>query len=173
MRRVGSWCGRLTASVPAIAVLVGAGPFPAEPALAEPVSTITTSQLPTSAVVGSSIADEATVTGSDFTPTGSVAFDLYNNSSASGTPLFSDNDPLFNGEATSASYTTTATGTDYWLATYSGDANYSAVTSGDTLEPVIITPASPASVPEPSSLTAFGFALGATTIAAWMRMRRA
>ena len=46
--------------------------------------------------------------------------------------------------ATSPGYTATATGTDYWVATYNGDSNNSPVTSGTALEPVIITTASPA-----------------------------
>ena len=37
----------------------------------------------------------------------------------------------------------TATGTDYWVATYNGDSNNSPVTSGTALEPVTITGATP------------------------------
>ena len=40
--------------------------------------------------------------------------------------------------ATSAGYTATATGTDYWVATYNGDSNNTAVTSGRHREPVTI-----------------------------------
>ena len=75
--------------------------------------------------MGSSIADKATVSGGD-SPTGTVTFVLYNNSNGTGTPLFTDaNVALVNGMATSAGYTATATGTDYWVATYNGDANNS------------------------------------------------
>ena len=38
--------------------------------------------------------------------------------------------------ATSPGYTATATGTDYWVATFNGDSNNAAVTSGATAEPV-------------------------------------
>ena len=99
---------------------------------AEPVTitpAINTSQQPATAVVGSSIADQATVTGG-YSPTGTVTFNLYNNATASGTPLFTDTETLVSGVATSAGYTATATGTDYWVATYNGDSNNSAVTSG-------------------------------------------
>jgi hypothetical protein len=43
------------------------------------------------------------------------------------------------GPATSKGYTTTATGTDYWIATYNGDSNFSAVSSGTAAEPVTVT----------------------------------
>ena len=104
---------------------------------------INTSQQPATATVGTSIADKATVTGGD-NPTGTVTFNLYNNSTASGTPLFTDTETLSGGMATSASYPTTATGTDYWVATYNGDSNNNPVTSGTASEPVVISPASPA-----------------------------
>ena len=83
----------------------------------------------TTAIVGTSVADKATVTGG-FNPTGTITFKLYNNDSATGTPLFTDTETLSGGTATSKGYTTTATGTDYWVASYSGDSNNNAVTSG-------------------------------------------
>jgi hypothetical protein len=118
-------------------------------AAAEPVTitlaipSINTAQQPTTAVVGTLVADQATVTGGD-DPTGTVTFNLYINSTGSGTPLFTDADvALVNGVATSAGYTATATGTDYWVATYNGDANNSAVTSDTALEPITVTPTAP------------------------------
>jgi hypothetical protein len=99
---------------------------------------ITTSQQPASATVGGSIADKATVSGGD-SPTGTVTFNLYNNSNGTGTPLFTDaNEPLAGGAATSKGYTTTATGTDHWVATYNGDSNNNSVTSGTADEPVTV-----------------------------------
>src|SRR5262249_16025252 len=50
---------------------------------------------------------------------------------------------LVGGMATSASYTATAVGTDYWVATYNGDPNNNPVTSGTALEPVIVTTTNP------------------------------
>ncbi len=76
-------------------------------------------------------------------PTGTVTFDLYDNSSGAGTPLVTDTESLVGGAATSASYTAAATGTDYWVATYNGDNNYSPTSSSDSGEPVAITAASP------------------------------
>ena len=43
--------------------------------------------------MGGSIADQATVTGGD-NPTGTVTFSLYNNPNGTGTPLFTDTEPL-------------------------------------------------------------------------------
>ena len=103
---------------------------------------ISTSQQPASAMVGASIADKATVSGG-VSPTGTVTFNLYNNATGSGTPLFTDTESLSGGSATSASYTTTAAGTDYWVATYNGDSNNKSVSSGNGDEPVVVGAASP------------------------------
>ncbi len=129
-------------------------------ATAEPVTatsatpTIVTAQQPAIAIVGTSIADKATVSGG-YNPSGTVTFNLYNNSTASGTPLFTDTETLSGGIATSAGYTATVTNTDYWVATYNGDSNNSSVSSGTALEPVIITPATPTIVTtqQPASAT--------------------
>jgi hypothetical protein len=67
-----------------------------------------------------------------------VTFNLYDNPNGTGTPLFTDTESLVNGVATSAGYTATATGTDYWVATYNGDSNNSPVSSGNGDEPVTI-----------------------------------
>ena len=99
-------------------------------------------QQPASATVGSLVADQATVSGGYY-PTGTVTFNLYNNSSGTGPALFTDaNVPLVSGVATSTGYPTTATGTDYWVATYNGDSNNISVTSGTALEPVTVNQAS-------------------------------
>jgi hypothetical protein len=57
--------------------------------------------------------------------------------------------------ATSKSFTTTAPGTDYWVATYNGDANNNPVSSGTATEPVVINLASPTitTTPSPISVT--------------------
>ena len=122
--------------------------------------TLTTTQQPTSATVGTPIADKATVTGG-FNPTGTVTFNLYNNSSGAGTPLFTDTETLVSGMATSASYTTTATGTDYWVATYNGDTNNATVRSGTAAEPVVINPASPTLTTTPGQTA---ITLGTSTV---------
>ena len=104
---------------------------------AVPLSTpsINTVPQPGSSTIGSAVADEATVTGGD-SPSGTVTFDLYSNANATGTALFSDTQTLSAGSATSAGYATTATGTDYWVATYNGDSNNLSVTSPPAAQPV-------------------------------------
>jgi hypothetical protein len=107
-----------------------------------PGATISTTPEPASATVGTSISDQATVTGGD-SPSGTVTFVLYDNSGGSGTVLYTDTETLSGATALSGNYTPTATGTDYWVATYNGDANNASVTSGAADEPVSITAASP------------------------------
>jgi hypothetical protein len=123
------------------AVSSGTGDEPVTVTPATPA--INTLQQPPTATVGGTIADKATVTGG-FNPTGTVTFRLFNNPSGTGTPLFTDTEPLVNGMATSAGFTTTATGNDFWVATYNGDTNNNTVSSGTEEEPVTVTPATPA-----------------------------
>ena len=113
-------------------------------ATAEPVNvdTITTSQTPAIAYVGESISDTATVTGL-VSPlsTDTVTFNLYDNSTGSGTPLYTSSPVTVSisgstATATSPGYTTTGVGTEYWVATFNGDTNNAAVTSGTAAETV-------------------------------------
>ena len=109
-----------------------------------PVPAISTTVSAASVVVGGATSDKATVSSGD-SPTGTVTFNLYNNASGTGPALFTDADePLSGGAASSKSYTTTATGTDYWVATYNGDANNVSVASGLAAEPVAVSKATPA-----------------------------
>ena len=104
------------------------------------------------APVGGTIQDVATVTGGPApapVPTGTVTFTLFNNPTCAGAPIFtSANRPLGGGPpptATSEAFTPTAPGSYNWIAAYSGDANYAAVTSacGDAGETSVVTVASP------------------------------
>ena len=97
--------------------------------------TITTSQQPATRVVGSSISDTATVTGLVTASSGNgdlqaVQFghDAEQQHAAVHQPSRSLSGST--ATATSAGYTTSATGTDYWVATYSGDSNNNTATSG-------------------------------------------
>ena len=105
---------------------------------------INTTQNPASGTVGTTFKDSAVLSGG-FNPTGTLTFQLYNNPNGTGTPLDSESVTV-NGNGTYTTPTgdtTTATGTFYWVATYSGDTNNSNATSGTALEPVVVSPATP------------------------------
>ena len=102
---------------------------------------IATSASPTGEVVGTQfVKDTANLTGGS-NPTGSITFTL---TSPSNTVVDTETVAV-NGDG---NYTTptgivpTQTGTYYWVASYSGDNQNVAVASGDTDEPVVISPSS-------------------------------
>ena len=133
------WVATYNGNANNISVASGVAAEPVAVTAATP--TISTTVSTASIVVGGAISDSATVSGG-YSPTGTVTFNLYNNATATGTPLSTDaNEPLSGGVATSKSYTTTATGTDYWIATYNGNANNISVASGAAAEPVVVTAA--------------------------------
>jgi hypothetical protein len=100
------------------------------------VDALSTSAPPGSVGVGSPMSDMATITGVIGNPIDTVTFNLYSSATVqdSTTLLFSDTETAAvsgtTATATSASYTPTAAGTDYWVATFSGDANNAPVSSG-------------------------------------------
>ncbi len=102
--------------------------------------------------VGIDVSDSATVSGGH-DPTGTVTFDLYppTDTTCSGTPAFSVTSPLNLGSASSGTFTTNAVGTWRWVATYNGDANNAAVSSGCVDELVAIGQASPTIATDPSA----------------------
>ncbi len=102
--------------------------------------------------VGGTMTDTATVTGGAApapAPTGTVTFTLYGPTDTTCTQpaIFTSADrPLGGGPpptATSAPFTPTAVGTYRWIARYSGDATYPAVTSAcnDANENTVVTQA--------------------------------
>ncbi len=103
-------------------------------------STPTESSIPVD--VGEQLSVTTTVSG--VSPTGWVTFSLYDNPTASGTPLFSEvNVALSNGTAYSNGYTPTSVGTYYWVVSYSGDFLNAPVTSSASGSPVTVTPGRP------------------------------
>ncbi len=95
-------------------------------------TTIATSATPT-ATVGGSIEDDATVSGLHDVDdgTGSVTFTLYADPDCDGPPLFDSTVALpEGGQVVSGGYIAEAAGTDYWVASYSGDESNEAASEG-------------------------------------------
>ena len=88
--------------------------------------TITT-QASAGGPLGTALTDTATVKGG-FSPTGTVTFRLFSNSTCA-TQVFTSTNALAGGSATSGSFVPSAVGTYYWTAVYNGDANNNAATS--------------------------------------------
>ena len=103
---------------------------------------------------GLSATDAATVTGTSGTPTGSVTFTLFSGAPGSGTQVKSyapDTVTLdANGQATSAPTGTLASGSYYFMVTYSGNGTYSAITPGtaETFTIIAVSPAKPPKKPK-------------------------
>ena len=120
--------------------------------------TITTSDSPASATVGIAVTagDTATLTGG-YNPSGSVTFALYSDAACTIPVLgMSGSGTIFGGLASwSKSWTPTVPGTYYWIASYSGDANNSAIetTCNDMNETFMVNAATP--TPTPSDTPTF------------------
>ncbi len=97
--------------------------------------------------VGATVSDTATLSGASTGAGGSITFKLYpTNQCTAGSDVFSNTQPVSgNGSYTSSSYTTTAVGSFYWIASYSGDANNNAVTGAckDAGELSVVNPFTP------------------------------
>ena len=96
---------------------------------------------------GGSISDTATLAGGS-APTGTITFSLYgpNDSSCGGSPVVTVTVSVTGATSySSGSFTVTTPGTYCWVASYSGDANNSEVTTacGDPNESVVVSPVPP------------------------------
>ncbi len=118
--------------------------------------TITTQASPTAGTVGVAIApagDTATFVGTTtVAPTGSVTFTLYSDSTCktavpgvSGSGAISTTGGVSTASFSVASWTPTAAGTYHWIASYPGDTNNSAYTTGcnDSNEQIAVNMAAP------------------------------
>ena len=112
-------------------------------------------------IVGNSIHDTATISGSGpSTPGGTITFKAYNDATCT-TQVYTDTVGVNGfGSYDSGNFTPSATGTYYWIASYSGDGVYPAATGacGDTNESSVVGPASPtiATVAQPTSAVNIG-----------------
>ena len=99
--------------------------------------TLTTAPNPTSAIVGATLKDSATLSGGQ-SPTGTITFTLYNPSDA---VAHTETVNVTGGNGTYSTPTghvANVAGTWHWSAAYSGDANNKAVHSQMADEPVTI-----------------------------------
>ena len=109
----------------------------ADPVVVKPYpASIITTAITGIGEVGLGIDDKATVTG--FNPSGTVTFNIYDNPSAGGTPLYTNTETVSGGVATSAYFPPTTPGTYYWVATYNGDSNNLPATSNSGSDPVVV-----------------------------------
>jgi hypothetical protein len=81
---------------------------------------VTNGSVPANSVIH----DEATVTGSGPTPTGTIDFDFFTDGTCSGTPTTESGVTLTGGVAESSATAALSAGSYSYLAHYSGDANY-------------------------------------------------
>jgi uncharacterized repeat protein (TIGR01451 family) len=128
---------------------------------------ITTSATPSTATVGTGVNVKDTATlNSAFSPTGTVSFQLYSNSTCtttvagiSGSSAIAGTGPYTANNMTAVSWTPTAAGTYYWGASYAGDGNNNSVSScGGTNETIVVSKTTP------SITTTLKNAAGDTTI---------
>ena len=109
--------------------------------------------------VGAMITDTATLSGTTggATPTGTITFKAYNDSMCTNQVNTTSTKTVSGfGDYTSDAYPTTAAGTIYWIASYSGDANFPARTGscGDANESSVVNKATPSISTTQSSTTA-------------------
>ena len=102
--------------------------------------TITTTPSPTTAPVGATLQDSADLTGG-YHPTGTITFRLYapGVDPAVGPATYTETVTGVNGDGvydTTVGFASNATGVWHWAATYDGDSNNGAVSSGPGDEPV-------------------------------------
>jgi hypothetical protein len=114
---------------------------------------IQTQVAPAAIVLGATFHDTATLTppAAGPPPTGTVTFSVYGDAACAGPVLFTSTNALnaAGTTATSVNFTPTAAGTYHVVASYSGDANYDALTSlcADPAEALVVT--SPVVTPPP------------------------
>ena len=121
--------------------------------------TITTTPSPTMAPVGATLQDSADLTGG-YHPTGAITFRLYapGVDPAVGPATYTETVTGVDGDGiydTTVGFATNATGVWHWVATYDGDSNNGAVSSGSFDEPVAVPAAGTTltTAPDPTTVT--------------------
>ena len=104
--------------------------------MAKASPTLTTAVDPASSVVtGTSVHDQATLTGGRLNAGGTVTYNLYTGSTCTGSPAFTSTKTVNAGAVPASGSTAPAAGTYTWKASYSGDVNNDPASSncGDDL----------------------------------------
>ena len=105
---------------------------------------ISTSLSGTAVGIGGSVDDTATLSGSGAAAGGTVTYDVYSAASCAGLIATLGPVTVTNGVVpNSPNWTSTNAGTDYFVASYSGDANNAPAVSGCAAEPVTVSPNAP------------------------------
>jgi hypothetical protein len=110
------------------------------------VATVTTSvATPASGHTGTTITDQATITGVASTASGTVTYNLFSTVGCTGSPVFTSATTAFINGVVPASGTWTAMppGTYQWQANYSGDGNHLASSSACGSDSVTVTISTP------------------------------
>ncbi|MEA5454180.1 hypothetical protein SPF06_05530 [Sinomonas sp. JGH33] len=106
--------------------------------------TIATTLSATTITVGGTVHDSATLTGESSTAGGTVTYTVYTNNTCSAGAQDAGTLNVTNGVVPdSNAITFNTTGTFYWQAVYSGDANNNGATSACTSEQLVVSPAQP------------------------------
>ncbi len=101
--------------------------------------TISTQLSASTVATGTAVTDSAVLNNVTSNAGGSVTYNVYYYSVCSGTPVFSNTQSVVNGVVTmSADFVPTNSGTYYWQAVYSGDANNRAATSNCGSEVLVV-----------------------------------
>ena len=135
------------------------------PTVSQSTPTISTQLSASSVSIGGSAYDTAILSGGSANASGSVTYSVYDNAmcASGGGGLIADLGPVTvtsGSVPASPSWTATGTaGTYYFVASYSGDANDTAATSGCGAEPITITQNSPTIS---TQLSATSVAVGST-----------
>lgn len=115
--------------------------------------------------IGVTLNDSANLSGGN-SPTGSITFKLFSPSdpTCSGTAAFTNVVSVSSNNTynTSSGFTSNATGTWHWTATYSGDSNNTSVSSSCADEPVTVNKVSPSISTTPSAGGVVGVTLNDT-----------
>jgi hypothetical protein len=94
--------------------------------------------------IGGSDYDTATLSGSGASAGGTVTYDVYSDANCSGLISTLAAVTVTNGAVpNSPNWTPNSAGTDYFVASYSGDANNAPAVSGCSAEPVTVSPNAP------------------------------